>query len=409
MKVLLAHNFYSSAKPSGENVTVREIRLGLEEAGVDVRVHGPSNDDIEGLGPLRKARVGARPIWPLGRRRLGEVLDEFEPDILQVHNVYPFISPRELHDARRRGVPVVHFVHNYRHSCITGTHFRAGAPCFECTPRRAGNLAGLRHACFRGSAVQSAIMTLSNDVHFSTWRSLYYTCISEHMRRYLVDAGFPAERIEVIPNSVGSVREPVPAGSGNSVLFAGRLEAEKGVAELLAAWAAVDPARKAGAQLHIAGDGPESDLVAAAAASRPDVVHHGLLRRDQLEAVAAGCKASVVPSRWEEPFGRTVIEAFRAGRGVVVSDRGALPELVTQGRTGWIARDGVAGLRDALTECLAAPAGALVAEAQRTWRENYTREVVTAQHLAHYEGLLRDVVSGAGRSGDRGEVGRGHA
>jgi glycosyltransferase involved in cell wall biosynthesis len=389
MRVLLAHNFYSSRKPSGENLTVQELHRGFAEAGLDVHLYGPSNDDVDGLGPLELLGVAARPVWPFRRRPLAELVEQLRPDVVQVHNVYPFIAPRELRDLVRRGVPVSHVIHNYRHSCIAGTHFRDGAACFDCSARRHGNLAAVRHACFRGSVSQSALMAISNTVHHSTWRSLDYVCISEHMRRYLLAAGFPPERTAVIPNPVGSVHDAVAPSRGDDVLFAGRLEREKGVRELLDAWAGLDATAKGTARLHIAGSGPESERVEAAARSRADVVHHGQLTPAELEAVAAGCKASVVPSTWDEPFGRTVIEAFRAGRGVVVSARGALPELVTHGTTGWIAGEGVAGLREALAQCLAEPAERIGPAAQRAWRENYTREAVAARYAARFAHLVR--------------------
>jgi glycosyltransferase involved in cell wall biosynthesis len=44
----------------------------------------------------------------------------------------------------------------------------------------------------------------------------------------------------------------------------------------------------------------------------------------------------VVPSIWPEAFGRVVIEAASAGIPSIVSDRGGLPELVDERKTGWV-------------------------------------------------------------------------
>src|SRR3954453_2372577 len=134
MRVILAHNFYSSAQPSGENLTVREIHAGLEAQGIDVSLIAPSSDDFGELGVARRLEVGQRPLWALRRTEfLDRVLAE-KPDLVQVHNVYPFIPPSGLVRLERLGVAVTHVVHNYRPSCIAGSHFRDGKACFDCQP-----------------------------------------------------------------------------------------------------------------------------------------------------------------------------------------------------------------------------------------------------------------------------------
>src|SRR5690606_36575440 len=100
------------------------------------------------------------------------------------------------------------------------------------------------------------------------------------------------------------------------------------------------------------------------------------------------CRIGVVPSGWEEPFGRTVVEGFRSGHGVVVSNRGGLPELVRPGVTGWVWDSQTGDLREVLVEALASDPRRVGAEARSDWRLRFTREVVARQYLDVYDDLL---------------------
>ena len=67
MKVLLVHNRYRSAQPSGENAVVEEERSLLDERGVETHLLTVESDSIAGWSPWRKATVPGRVIWSRGR------------------------------------------------------------------------------------------------------------------------------------------------------------------------------------------------------------------------------------------------------------------------------------------------------------------------------------------------------
>jgi glycosyltransferase involved in cell wall biosynthesis len=70
----------------------------------------------------------------------------------------------------------------------------------------------------------------------------------------------------------------------------------------------------------------------------------GQAKRD----LCARARTLVFPIQWDEPFGMVMIEAMACGTPVVASRCGSVPEVVTPGRTGFIA-DTVDGLVDAVT------------------------------------------------------------
>jgi glycosyltransferase involved in cell wall biosynthesis len=115
-------------------------------------------------------------------------------------------------------------------------------------------------------------------------------------------------------------------------VFVGRLDAEKGVEVLLEAWRrlAVTPAEAllllvGSPVLHSDGQAYLDQLKALAPAG---TVRFLGARRDVVTPLHAA-DVAVVPSTWDEPFGRTVIEAMATGRPVVASRVGGIPEMLS--------------------------------------------------------------------------------
>jgi hypothetical protein len=95
MKVVVAHNRYVSAVPSGENMVVDADIAMLREAGVEVIPFIKDSDTLTTVGAKLKAATG--PVWAPSVRELADLLDREKPDVLHLHNVYPLISPhREI-------------------------------------------------------------------------------------------------------------------------------------------------------------------------------------------------------------------------------------------------------------------------------------------------------------------------
>ncbi|GAA5189305.1 glycosyltransferase family 4 protein [Rugosimonospora acidiphila] len=382
MKVVVAHNQYSSAAPSGENVIVDAEIAQLRAAGVEVVPFLRSSDEIGSLPLAQKALLPVAPIWsPAAQRSLAALIRAERPDLLHLHNPYPLLSPGIVRTAHAHGLPVLQTVHNYRQVCAPGLYFRDGHICHDCRGR-AFALPAIRHSCYRGSKAQSAIMATSLAVNRRTWHSVdHYLALTGGIADHLRDYGIPDERITVKPNALADPGTPVPVGSG--FLFASRLSAEKGLQLLLDAWSR-HPVGSLGV-LRVASDGPLRPVVEAAAAARSDVVYLGPQNQAGVRAAMRESAVVVAASTWDDVLPTVIIEALSNGRPVLGTALGGIPYLI--GDAGWTVAPSVDELAAALPVAAAGAAG-LSAAARARYEANFTPDVLMKRLLAVYSGLV---------------------
>ncbi|RVU15006.1 glycosyltransferase [Streptomyces antnestii] len=394
MHVLVVHNRYASAQPSGENKVVdQEVEL-LRAAGHRVEVFERRSDDIATRSLLAKAAVPLLVPWnPAVRSELAARLRTSRPDVVHIHNVFPLLSPAVLAACADAGVPAVATLHNYGQVCPPGTLQRGGRPCTECVGP-AAPLPAVRHGCYRNSRLATVPLAVSLSVNRRRWWSGVdrFFCISAAQRDLLVRAGMPAERLAVKHNFVpepGARRE----GHGEHLLYLGRLAEAKGVRLLMAAWDEIAAGGGVGVPLVIAGAGPLEREVTAWAAGRDDVRYVGLYDAAQCRQAIARSVAVVAPSTWLEAFGLVVVEAMAAGVPTVAAGHGAFVELVEDGVTGLLHKPGEsASLASCIRRIAAGPA--LGQEMGRAARRRYERGFSPAVGLERLVEEYRTAIAG---------------
>lgn len=182
--------------------------------------------------------------------------------------------------------------------------------------------------------------------------------------------GYDATDITVIHNGIDIRTWPFAERARTSgpaeLLFAGRLEYEKGVQDLLAALPRIRRSHP-GTTLTIAGDGTQRDWLMEQARKHrvgKAVRFVGPVDHTELVTLMHRCDAIVLPSRYE-PFGIVALEAAATGVPLIVSTAGGLGEAVREPDTGLTFEPAdVAGLAAAVRATLSDPGAA----AQRALR-----------------------------------------
>jgi glycosyltransferase involved in cell wall biosynthesis len=383
MKVVVAHNRYAGALPSGENVIVDAEIQQLRDAGVTVLPLLRSSDEIASYSAVQKAMLPLSPIRNgASQKALAELIRAEKPDLLHLHNPYPLLSPWVVRTAHAHKVPVVQTVHNYRQVCAPGLYFRDGHICTECRGK-AFAFPAIRHSCYRGSKVQSAVMATTLAVHRGTWRGVdRFIALTDRIAEHLRDFGVPDGHISVKPNAM-----PDPGFDqgvlGEGFLYAARLSAEKGLGVLIDAWkrhpdGALGP-------LKIAGDGELRGLAEQAAAERGDVTFLGPLDRAQMREQIARAACVVAASTWHDVLPTIILEALAGGRPVLATNLGGMPYLVDG--AGWIVEPTAAGLAAGLEKAVHEAPG-LRRTARSRYEEHFTPEVLTKRLIDIYTEVI---------------------
>ncbi|MSP00219.1 MAG: glycosyltransferase [Acetobacteraceae bacterium] len=158
---------------------------------------------------------------------------------------------------------------------------------------------------------------------------------SDYLRRRFMEGVEPsAGQVELLHNCLDLAAIPAPMARDNTILFAGRVVHDKAPDAFIRACAKALPALPGWRAEIIGADGMsatsrETDFVRQVQVMAAAAGVHMAGYRDHPLVLEAMSRAAivVVPSRWNEPFGLTALEAIACGAPLIVSPRGGLPEV----------------------------------------------------------------------------------
>ena len=409
MRILQIDKFLDSDLPEAGGVgrQVAVLTDGLQRAGHQVLRFGcvvgkppgemPEFVDYTALPDLAARIRGAVRIVhnSSAARKLERFLSANPADVAHVHNLYHHLTPSVLGVLRRRGVPAVMTVHDYRLMCPVKHFFRMGEVCTRCLPHRywhcvLDNCAGSPWA---GAAVaaETFIQRFFRRYLQNVQRVL---CPSRFVYRALRRDGFPAGKLAVLANPVVFSGPPAEGpGADGRVLYLGRISPEKGPEMMLHLAGLMREV-----QVTILGDGPMMDDLRAEARRRrlDNVSLPGHVAHEQVGRYLAEAGAVVVPSRCFEVSPLAVLEGMLAGRVVVAPAHGPAGEWIQDGKNGRLFRPGDAGdMARVVAEVLAnAPARAEMGRAAASRvRQRHECEAIVARLVEHYREAIRQCES----------------
>lgn len=352
MKILIVTNLYPPHLGGGAERSVSLLAEALQANGDEVVVVTLEKQSHETIEQRNGVKVYRLPIdnvywleesesprtqfnrlhWHLrdidnGRAagRFGKILDRERPEVVHT-NILAGFSASIWPEVTRRNICLVHTLRDYYLICERSSLFADNKNC--------------EGACLSCRFFTSRRRQLASQVDA-------VVAISQHvLRRHLEADLFAGTPAEIILNSVehqrtgpsqAATRSPLQAHQSTEGMqplvfgYIGRLVPEKGVELLLKACAAL---RGGGWRLLLAGGGrPEYVSELQQQFRDPRIEWIGFTPSQQFFSQIDVC---IVPSVWEEPLGRTVLEALSAGKLVLCSDQGGLPEAAALAKSVWL-------------------------------------------------------------------------
>jgi glycosyltransferase involved in cell wall biosynthesis len=411
MRLLVVHNFYGSEAPSGENMVYQAEKALLKSRGHSVEEFTRHSDEIRSKGFRGQLRGALATPWSRrSARELRNHVERMRPDVVHVHNTFPLISPSIFHAIGHRAARVL-TLHNYRIFCAAAIPMRHGRVCTECLDSRSV-LPSLRYGCYRDSRAATVPLAAGVALHrrLGTWSNHVEAFISltEFQRELLSWSGLPTAKIRVKPNFYPGRPTVIPWQEREpSVVFAGRLTAEKGVSTLIRAWKLWG---EEALQLELVGDGELRPDLEQMAAGLP-IRFLGQVSGSEAQTRIARARLLVVPSECFEGFPMVIQEAFAFGTPVAVARIGPLPSIVKHGSTGLVFDS--------------ANPESLLHEVQTAWKSNgllerlaqaarvefeakYTEDANYRMLMAIYEDAIASTVARKNREWERDEAGSSH-
>lgn len=226
-----------------------------------------------------------------------------------------------------------------------------------------------------------------HEYYRARFPGLIPVCVSRAQARMLGEESLP-----VIHNGVDVAGVPFNDRPEDFFIIVGRMTPGKGIAE------AIRIANKAKVRLlivgHVTSHLPWSENYFSQEI-RPHIDGRKIryierLPHAELLEVMGRARGFLFPLQWDEPFGMVVAESMAAGTPVLAYRRGAMPELIRDGESGFLLRN-----EQEMVEAL----GAVEEVERRRCRDWIEKEFSLERMVDRYEELYRDVLNGRGRSG----------
>lgn len=352
MKIAILSDRIPPENAGGAEAVAWRLAVGLQRAGHSVHVitateREPFREVREGVPTLH---IHAR-IAPRARAWLGvynprpvacirAALRDIEPDVVNAHNVHGALSWSAMSAAHEDGYPTVYTAHDLmavaygkvNHFVQRGLPYPPNPAVYRLPRWHNLRQARLRYNPLRNWLIRRILDRIESRV-----------CVGQAQQQALQANGLGD--FEVVSNGVevpdmrqieGAARiyRTVNLGNRPTVLFAGRLSAEKGAGWLAEAWPGVR-ARVPDAQILLLA---RPEVLESLRNQYPALTHGlvagGWLGGPALTAAFAAADVLVAPSLFLESLPLVALEAMAVGRPVVASAIGGLGEIVQDGVTG---------------------------------------------------------------------------
>ena len=323
-------------------------------------------------------------IRPFGstvvKNSFSRLLDDFQPDVVHLHNIHTQLSPVVAEIAHQRGIRIVWTLHDTKLVCPCYTCTRNGRWCEECFDDKT---AVIKHSCMPGGVIGSTIGYVEakkwNKERLQACTDLFLPP-SKFMMDSVVRGGYSPEKFRVLCNFINVEKVKNPCFEKKDYyVFLGRVNEVKGIKTLCKA------ANKLPYQLKIIGDGPIRELLSESYSTNENIEFLGQMEWKHFRPIIEGAKFMVIPSEWSENNPLTVIESQSLGTPVLGARIGGIPELIEEGKTGMTFESGnVEDLKEKIQSMWLAEFDYQTIARQS--QERYSSEAYYNQLMKYYQG-----------------------
>ena len=371
MKILQIHNKYRYF--GGEDSVVNEeaILLKSHNHEVDQLIRDNSEELIsfqDKFNAFKNISYSYKSVDILNE----ELLKLGIPDIVHVHNTFPLWTYSVFDFFKKRNVPIIMTLHNYRLIWEKLGLFNKDRE---------------KYGYFKDSNIGSFIISkfinkkedlLKNVSKFITHTEFTKQEFSKHV--------IPENKLIIKPNFLNSTNKTIqPISEKNNVIFASRISKEKGILSLIKAF------EKIYINLDILGDGPLFNKIKKKKFNNIKI--HGNLPRDEVNKFISNSKFLVFPSEWYESFPMTILEAFREGTLVLASNIGSIKSIIKDRFNGILFEPGnTSDLIDKVKWILNNPkeCDQIALNANNEFNKKYSSQVNYKQLIDIYKKAIKD-------------------
>lgn len=340
MKIIVANKFLYNR--GGACIHALDMGALLKTKGHEVKFFGMDNElnfsfeeenyfleNVKINGNIQEKIKATNRIFGGGVSDKFELLiHDFKPDIIHLHNIHSYLSPKLAQIAYKHHIPVVWTLHDYKLICPSYSFQYKNSPCEDCLT---DNLAVLKKKCMKNSLPASLIAWMEakkwNKKHLEEWVN-EFICPSKFLQQKMIQGGFNANKLTHICNFIDKeklqlIQEIKTTKREKAYCYIGRLSPEKGVEILL------KTANQLPYKLYIAGDGPlypklkkqyESDKISFL----------GRINKQQVIDLFNSCEYSIISSICYDNNPLGVIESLCCGTPVLGANIGGIPELINE-------------------------------------------------------------------------------
>jgi glycosyltransferase involved in cell wall biosynthesis len=259
------------------------------------------------LGVRERLDVARRALWnPGAADAMRTLIRGFRPQVVHSHKLYPQLSVAPIVVARRAGLPIVQTLHDYEFISASWLDHRGRWIDHDESRRSARALNEATLLVRRGLHTRAVDAWIANSRYVA----------ARHRARGIEATALP---LFIEPAGV----DPLPFADRHGAVFVGRLDAEKGVPDVIRV-AELVPSL----ELTVAGHGPLEEEVTEAAGRLSNLTFAGRLPHSEVLELLGRAQVCLMPSRWQEPAGLAALEAMSVGTPVIAYASGGLVEYV---------------------------------------------------------------------------------